>query len=767
MSTFKSEYFKTADDLVSAKDDSFAPVKTRRDRLQIVRRFVNMIPTLSEAEKERLNRTEATNFGTVYRDMLANETMFTGMTDGTNALVEIIVDTDNVEQDTTLGVRLSEAINRGVIHWKGKFANFWRKCAGEITIAGGGPVTFSPKYGWLPELRTDMFFPRETSLDADQVPYAFDPVELTMADLKAFRAEVKSGEKGKVFQKKNLDDLIEALKKQIEERNRNSGKQLDGERSKSVRDEEFYDSTATISAWWFYEVKYTEAGDQYVSSTLFTDGIEAEAMTGSRDDKNCSAKVIAYWDKSHESASDWLQLVAVDSEIGGVKNLDTLRGVAELVFPAALEMEELFNLLLEGDKMRAKPRYKVPKDGNPDALLKWNMVLDSWVPEGVEELEHRTTSQGLLTPISLLRQTAASIAAAPVANTARGQELRQQALERQDTNASLIASRTAVGYNHLDAILETIVWRVLAGPVKPGTDGYHEIMWVRARLEKYGINYKELASRKHGRFEYLRVRARRMSGNGNRDEQLAISKWCMDNAVNFPPQVRPLIFHRAVVLQTGDPDFADAVAQAPQPIINAQKVTAENEADTIRRRVAIGEVLPVMPTDIHQDHVPVHIKDMQALLARNDLEPWKKIDVLEFGGLAEHTADHLQILLSNPATNPEGKMFLQAFQNVVQSAQVAIDAVEEAEGNENMQLTPKEQADVELKLMAEQRKAMELGIKIREYNRLQEQRASREALTKRKQYASEIQNDQRMKLDTVRTVAQIEAQKQSANQSKE
>ena len=38
-----------------------------------------------------------------------------------------------------------------------------------------------------------------------------------------------------------------------------------------------------------------------------------------------------------------LHLAAVDSEIGGVKNLDTLRGVAEMIYPSGLDMEELLS----------------------------------------------------------------------------------------------------------------------------------------------------------------------------------------------------------------------------------------------------------------------------------------------------------------------------------------------------------------------------------------------------------------------------------------
>jgi hypothetical protein len=127
---FQSEYFETADDLVRAKDDAWINVKDRRTRLKTVRQFVNMMNTLTAEEAELLGRTEITNHGLTHRDMLQNETQFTSMATVTNSLLEVIVDTDNAERDTVTGYRISEAINKGAIHYKGKFSNFWRKVGG-------------------------------------------------------------------------------------------------------------------------------------------------------------------------------------------------------------------------------------------------------------------------------------------------------------------------------------------------------------------------------------------------------------------------------------------------------------------------------------------------------------------------------------------------------------------------------------------------------------------------------------------------------------
>lgn len=762
MSTkFKSQYFETADDLVKAKDDAWEQVETRRQRLGVIRKFTNMQRTMTDEEAEQLGRTEITNFGLSHRDMLQVESQFTSMVTTTNALVEVVVDTDNAEKDQVTGMRISEAINRGAVHWKGKFANFWRKVAGEITIAGGVPVTQHQKYGWLPDIRVDMFFPRETALDAELVPYAFDPRELTLHDLKDLLNSMKSGPGSRV-ERENVEGLIKVLEEQVEYNRKDTGTSHNFEVTEAVRDGKA-DRTTSVSAWEYFEIKYDDKGEQYVSVTLFTDGLcgteDYRRQLGEK--KESAARIITYDDKAFKSATDWLHMIFVDSEIGGVKTIDTCRGLAELTYPSALELEDLMNLVIEGDKIRAKPKIRLTDDANADDVKKWDIVADMYAPKGVEELEFKGNSQGLLTPFSVLKANAAGLASSAVSNSGRGGELRQQAVERQENSAQLTGNRMAEGYNHLESVLETAVWRLLAGDVKPGTEGYHETMWVRNYLDRYDIPYKELAERKHGRFQYIRVRAKRVIGNGDSQETVATADWLMANIMSFEPAARPLVLQKATSLRTSDPDLAEYLVKVPKTILNAQKITAENEFSTIERRAALGQTIPVAQDDIHQDHIPVHLVDMQAMVAMAEMRPWDKLDVAQFAGLAAHTGAHIQVLMGNPLTNPEAKAFLPDYQNIVASASAVVQEVEERTGSEQEALTPKERAEVEIAVAKLQLEAQKLGLKVEDTQRLWTNREERSALSRRAQFTREINEDKRHRLDTVR-VAQQGRQQQSA-----
>ena len=752
---FKSEFFTTAEELLRAKDEAYTNTNTKRKRLEIVRRFTNMQATMSDKEAEEKGRTEITNHGLTYRAMSQNEAQLTSMVTVTNSLVEVVVDTDNPEQDMLMSSRLSEAINKGAIHHKGRFANFWRKVAGEIVMAGGAPAVFPQKYGWLPKVCPDIMFPPETDLDSENIPYAFDPKELTILDLKNLRSSVK-GDDAKYIDTVNIDLLIKRIEDKVNDATKEESSFSYQEISRGTRDSPS-DKTTTTQGWWYYEPKW-EKGESHVSATLFVqDTID---LKGKSDD---SVKVIAYIDKAYEDAAQWVHLICLDSEIGGVKNWDTLKGVAEMTYASSLEAEELFNLTIEGDKIRARPKLRLLDGANIDDVAKLDLMRDLYIPNGLEEMPFKSSSQHLMTPMSILTQNTAGMSG----SQAEGQtgKLRVEALESQRGAAMMTTNRLSEAYNHLEAILETVVWRLLAGETKPGTDGYHQTMWVREYLDKYNIDYKKLAERKHGRFVHIRVRANRSVGNGDRVQQIETAKWMMDNLTQFAPQVRPLILRMAVILQTQDPDLAENAVKIPKAIINSQKITAENEFDTIARRAPLGQEIPIAEDDIHQDHIPIHLLDMQALTAAHDVRPWDKLDVLTFAGLARHVGEHLGVLMSNKATNSEAVQFIQPYQQITQSAQAIVQEVEEREGSEQAQLPAKDQADIQLKWARYELDARKMGLDIEKQQRLWKASEARQATIRRGQFTKEIDNDRRFGLDEKRIEIQASAKKAVAKKT--
>lgn len=733
---FKSEYADSADDLIRLKNDAFSGVDERRLRLRVVRDFTNMQNTLTQEEAKELGISEITNHGQTHRAMSQLQSQFKSMVTSTNRLLDLVVDTDNPEVDQITSMRINEAINRGAIHYKGKFARFWDKVAGEFVIAGGGAVVQNRKYGWLPDLRPDMFFPSECSLDPEEVPYAFDPVELTVKDIEDLLASVKN-DKGVTVDKAALKELLKRIKEATKDGTQTTTT-YSHEVSHAVRDQSR--KGKKIPAWWYYEIKYKEDGEQFVSATLVVD---ATSCIPHKKDLS-SAYILAFYEKAYDSPTDFMHYPYVDSEIGGIKNMDTVKGVAEMQYPSALDVEELTNLIIQGEKIRARPKFRATEQGSYDDLLKWDVEKSSFAPPGIEEMVLKGTSNGLQVPLAILSQNAAAMA--NTGTNGNSGQLRVEALDTQRSNAIQQTNSISDAYNHLDSILEMVVWRILAGPIKVGTPGYQEIKWIREYLEKYDIDYKELSKRKYGRFIYLRVRATRTVGNGDRQQQLETADWMSENSVNLPPQNRPLALRSAWLLRTQDPDLVEQLVSVPQNIINSQKIVAENERDTIYERAALGQVLPTNADDIPQDHIPIHLMDMQAKVAKHALRPWDKLDVAEFAGMAMHCQLHINQLLENPATNGEAKAYQQDFQNIAQAGQKIASEVNEQEQSAQAQLDPEKQMKLQIELAQTQLKAQEIGLKTRQQDSIEAERDQKNQLAERKQLVGEINEDRKIEL---------------------
>lgn len=764
---FTSDIFETAQELVQAKDNVAAANRERRKRLKDVRSFSNGLSMMTEEEAKKLGRKEITNHLTTYGKLLGQETMFSSMVNGANGLVEIIVDTNDPERDTVVGQRMAKVINETVINYLGLLDALWKQVSGEIVMAGGVPVVHSASYGWLPTAAMDMIFPPGTPLHAQGVTYAFNPIELSLADLRKLLSVAKN--EGSSYDEATLEGLIDHLKDQMAKQMSTTNGHGD-DKTAATRGEESY-KMITIPCWEFYEVRaYT--GDEakfesYVSKTLFCDPLQLPSVNAeTKADKGrgdaFDSRIIAHFEKAYEDSAAWLSFVAVDAEIGGDKKVESLRGVAELVYPSGTEMEDLLNLILEGDKIRSRPKIRITGAANPDDVAKWNIEQDLYAPEGVEEMEFKTNNQHLQTPFGMLNATASMVAGGPVSNTPQGGELRQQAVERQESNLGIQVNRANTAYTALEAILNVIVWRLLKSQTKPGTPGYMDIMACRSKLKTEGIDYEKLAEREYGRFKFLRVRARRVIGAGDRQTQIATSDWMMANVLSIEPALRPTVIQQAFMLRTGDPDLAEAVVRPPKVILNQQRVIAENEFDTILRRATIGMALSPQPDDIHHNHIETHFIDMQALLGKGEMEPWTQLDALGFAAIVQHVGEHLQIIMGNPATNFEATRYLQTYQALIEAAKPLVKQAQEAQQAQGG-LTPKEQAQLELDVARLELDARALGLKEQDLQDLQRIRAERSMLSKRSQFAREISDADRRQLERDRMAQAAEQANKKSN----
>lgn len=765
MKDFKSEYFDTIDDLLAAKSSMESDMSQRRRRLRIIRQFSNGLATMSEAEAKTLGVTEIVNHLTTYKFLSQRKKRLEQSFTTTRTFVEIRIDTDNPEFDRMTGLRMTTAFNRGCLYDGGEFRGFIKALAGESQIAGGSPVVHQDKGGWAPRLATNMLFPKGCGLTAADVPYAMAPKSYTLADLEGLAKSIK-GEDGVHTSKKAVEALIRILKKRPKgQATESGGFALDAsqkEKVGSVVEDNTATRNATIDAWWYYEVKTNrETGLQHVSGTFFTQ----EVNMGSELADKTGPMVIAFFERLFETPGDWLHLVCMDMEIGGDVTLDSVRGVAEIMYPSASEIEVLLNLMIQGDKSRAKPKWQVESGAVADEVLAWDPDNDSVAPTGVVSMDMKGSSAPLLTPIQMLTGNAAGLAGGDVSNSPRGGELRQQALERQGNNTTMQFGDMADWTCQLEDIALTMVERTMVGEVRAGARGYHQIMWVRACLKKYNIPVDKLFKKEHGRLKYVTVRVRRVMGEGGIDSEKRASDFLMSLYSKIAPQNRPKVLQSAIAVETQDPDLAEDLVTIPLPVINSQKHIAESEYAVICYMAALGMPMTTSVDDVDMDHLPIHMLQMVSKISKHQKRPWDGFDVIEFTGLQRHAQDHLENMLGDKDTMQEGQQFIPQFQEIMQTAQALVAQVEEQEGQAQQQnggMTEKERAEIELKAAAEHRKGVELGLKVEGNLSLEKQRIARQTQVSRQGYVRELSEAARLDIERKRLALEAEKMRREA-----
>ena len=762
MTEIKAQNFEDLIELIHEKDQLLSNHSDRFEREDIVRGLYNGLTIMSEDEADDENVGEITNHLIGYKNLIPLETRIYGIYSNTDALLSLKVDTDDPEFDYKAGVDLSKLINKA-IYMRGRFGAFWKSVAGEISISGKAPSTYDEDGDWCPQINPKILLPDGTGSSVETLTYAFLPKELDLHFLRKLKRTAKKvneeAEDLGVDVESSIDiaavnQVIDVVRSNIKSSGTVTLSENDeSQYRKSIDDtESSCISKTTVNAWYYYEVRFdAEAKKKVVDVTLFTEETTLSTGIENQESNPKSNKqepvVLAEWKGAFDSPSQWLHCIIVDASIGGDARFSTAKGIGEMSYNSDVSVEELFNLKMDGDKIRAMPKVKVKEGGNPDSMLGWDIRRDSVVPDAAEEFNFKNSGNDTSEALAFLMQNSSSITGGSHSNTGRDQEKRVQALGRQ-ANASLVSTvKISDVYKALEVLVQEMVRRFFVGDIDEGATGYDEIAWFRDRANSMGYDLEQLAKTSFGFFDHLTVTISKAAGSGDidTDQQNAIT--LMNQIQHYEPAARSRILYRFTLAMTGDSDFADSVVNVSEVVINQQRVVAENEFDTIVRRARLGREIPVGDADVHQIHIPVHLEDMASLIALADTREWTVDELLQFTGMQTHVTEHIQILLSNPATNAEGAQFTQQLQQIVASGDAIASDLNERQAEQD-DLTLMERAELELKVAESNRKDRELALKEKEQQDLSDNRKARQAGIDRKgnfdmvTAATKLQQDQ-------------------------
>ena len=754
----ESDIHYTIDELIQAKSCALYDNSNRIERRKIVHAFTNMQDTTTEQERDDQDIEEIINFGTTFRSAQTNIAPLESIVTGTDSLCDLVVDFNDPNHDHLLGVEISNVANEWLFNSNEKFQRFWRTVTGEGYLVGGGPAVFDDEeVGLFPRYNRNIFFPLHTSLDPDEMTFAFERREFTMSQLKELIKHTDDDDS--MVSKASLEAIIEEIRDQVEggasvnHETTNHGYDLE---TNSSREQEY--NNITFEIWGYWEVRTypddykdkSKRGLKYVSHILFSDTyINSESSrdngTDSKSQKGSDIRTILYQDKiAFSDPREWLVMMVFDEEIGGEKTIDTLRGVAEAFYKPAVKIEEFFNKKMDGALASSVPYLVANDSANPDEVLDFEFG-DAFLPKGTEFAQIPNTARELNPVISDLTRTVAGISGGGQSNTGRGQELRQQAVERQENSSIIKTNRIINAYLRLDNILDIVIGRAMNLEAKPGTTDYRLIMGFQSCVDQKIIEIlnlrddeqgegeivddviddeksttkttalakakqirKKIAMREFGKFKYFKVKARRSASGLDRPSEIENASFILRliETGRVAAQNVPALIQRAVAYQTQNTDIAQLAAQTPDLIQSDQAERAAAEWSTIGRRAVAGEIVEIGARDIDADHVESHKMDLIADVNLHGLRPWDQADVVMFVARVNHTGSHLERMRQRQESAGVARDSIQEFQEIIRGAGQIIQLLEEQraqEQNNGEDLSPADRLSVarEQKIYAE------------------------------------------------------------------
>lgn len=741
---FKSEYFACLEDAMAVAnrlvdDDRFLAA----DR-QIVANFYNGRDTMTSAEAESENIGNVVNhlFGYNNIDKFRSQISSIFTRDDTVWNVEINHPEIPLDQSESFSVHITQALARRIKRSR-RIKPEWRATSGNLVLHGRDTQVFPDAFDWCPR-STFFYVPRGTQANRDSIPYAFRADDMPYAKLVSYLRQAEAAEKQGVWNVKALKDAVESLKpsnaspplidksvgteKLSEHDNNAEGPATDGD----------INTRSTLPVWYLYEVDHTKADKPVSLKILARYSLmkkETTVKTGIKDDKE-ERDILLYQNENHfKSVRNWVVPFFIDTEIGGRPLWNGAVGLGKLNYPRDADVEEFFNLAMDGAKDAMRAKWKVADGASREKVARYFTERSDLLPEGLEPVKTEIAGnyRDALGVISILRQLSSEDAGTGFTNSGtEADELEIQAAERQSAAATLISARMADIYDALDDLGTEILRRFLVAPTDEKREGYNEIKAFREDLEKHGITQEireKIAEVKNGEMCYITVRTVRAMGDGSRLQEERAASQLMASLGAFNPQGQEKIKRRFVLTATRNPDLAAEIVPYEQRTDPDQQARARMENYSAVSRGILGFVPQLNPDDVNGIHVPEHDQELDSLNARSQAAGgMNENDFAGFKSLATHQASHLQNMQGDKALAEQANAWLQKLERQTSTAEGLAKAW--ASRMQQEEISPEKQIQL-------QQKERQINLAERAQTSIEADRADRIALDERAQATNE------------------------------
>ena len=769
-----SDIFVDVDNLDTFRDTVESDTKDRFENYEMIYKFDNMRPLHKDKDLKKRQRREMINFGASNKEAQEFVAPMEALVTGTNEPIKIKFDTDNFFVDSGLSAYATDTFNELIYKDSSDMATLWRTICGYGWQRGSVPIVNDYEdVGLYPRVADNLRFPVGTPLSIEKGVNFFEFYEATYYTLQQMLTSITEGE-DTFLNEKGIKGILE----DIEASYRSDGSQTGTDddviiESTSANDDEFIDySKVTVSIVRYAEIRTDKKGNRYLSIIEYVRGYDI-------DDKSNNALHIIYTEKkAFKMAKEALMNCVFDEEIGGRKTTDNTRGMGEAVLPSNSAKEQLKNKRYQGAIASAEPTILTNDNMDPDEALRFRMGVHGVAPDGMtaDSFFYPPDNSGAIDGvITELDRTSTGITSGSKSNTSRGQESRNQTLDRLAINRPIRGNRLSKATGLLVNINTWLIDRLLSLEPSPESADYNTIKYYQYRFDQKVIELlaleddenrdkkakeyrKKLVERKFGYHVHLAVETRRVVGDDpERDENAMQIVGQMLQQGTFDAQTAPDLKRWMLLTATNDDDLVRAAFRDPEPIRKDQTLLAAMEWDIIGRGAFAGEQGEWEPqtSDIHIDHVQRHLIDLIADVNMHGVDPWDQADVMKYGAHVNHVGKHIRVVQQQPESRGIFKQIFPLFQQVVKQSALIIDELaaeqeaQEAQEGDDPETQSKILLNIENARLARtktQQIMQKMGLDINEADRLETQtnlRNSREGekldLMKREKYLKEIQ----------------------------
>lgn len=704
------QYFKDADDLVSECQTMERDDRDDSEDRAILSAFYNGRDTMSEEEADERGVSNVVNHLFGYDSVASARDQIFSIYNKSDTIWKVkLPNADPVFRQKWENLVTTE-FNKAIKSSR-RLRPVFKSLSGDLTLFGSAHPMFLNSQDWCPKIKRPLV-PRGTGILPRDVDYMALPSYLTIRELEKYLKKAKTSEGRGVssgWKKEQLETCLKLLKGQFKATK--VAKPEMGNYEQSPEHREFLEQeTATedqllrtkIAVYYVYQARHDEEGSPVDLSIVarYTPADKEKAKKKKLD----LNPLLFDKDRHLESMDKVIVPFFLDCNLDGETTWHRVMGLGRLNYEPDVDVEEFFNIAMQGSKENMQRLFSVRTASDLDVLDRWlsGEEYSNVLPDGVSLVEQQKNPnfQHAFTVLQMLGQVSKTNARNAQSNSGiEGMdELEVQSLERQGRNAQAISVRIADVYDCLDDLGKNIFMRFTAPNPIHGDEGYEEVRRFQKRMKQEGIPLSLLrATEEDGGLLNVQVMTNRVIGDGNMVRETMASRVLLSRMHLYPPESQKKILQRVTALETNDWKLAEELVPIQEKPDGGQVGRANNENDTCHFRGLTGYVPPINEDDLHIVHLPEHLGGLQAYIAKGKLKGWDEQDLAGFRVLGAHALAHVNAVKSIPEQKDQARQYEQALQELARQGQEFEKNLQQQKQAQEQQMTPKEQADLQLK----------------------------------------------------------------------